>query len=184
MASKTISPEERAEDIFVYAESFSIASEALAHRGKVHARPNEKNRPTLSLEECAPIAVLDSFATELYLKSLHWIDHRRGPGRLHTYCDLFNALLPPTREAIRTWYIEMLNGQYAPALKQHLTDCPGFDHSLENCLKLSNDTFTKIRYGYELRGDTIEIFYWPALRVAIRNTIACTPQGLSWTVKK
>jgi hypothetical protein len=183
VATEIMSAEDRAKDIFVYAESFSLASESLAQVAKASAKLNEKNRPALSINECAPIVVLDSFATELYLKSLHWLDHGRGPERLHTYNDLFDALLPSTRQEIKTWYMEMLNGQYSAALKQHSTDVPGFDHSLENCLKLASETFPKIRYGYELRGVSVEIFYWPALRIAVRNVIASSHPGWSWVKK-
>lgn len=86
-----------------------------------------------------------------------------------------------TQDSIRTWYVQVRDGQYAALMTQHSKDFPGFDHSFENCLKLSSDTFTKTRYGFE--GISEAIFYRPPIRVAIRNAIASTHPGWSWVQK-
>jgi hypothetical protein len=182
MAKGNKNAENMARAIFMHAESFARAAETLAQAGEQLAKPNAKHLKSLSVVECAPIAANDSFATELYLKSLYWIDRGCRPDGVHTFTDLFYALSKPAQDSIRTWYIEKRDKQYGALLRQHQKHFPGFDHSLENCLKLSNNTFVKMRYAFE--GINQPIFYWPPLRVAIRNVIASTAPGWSWATKK
>jgi hypothetical protein len=56
------------------------------------------------------------------------------------------------------------------ALKQHSADVPGFDHSLGNCLKLSNDTFTNLdfcRFYGVMRRDSSDPAAWSAAALVV-----------------
>jgi len=179
MAIAASSPEDRAREIFIYAESFSHASETLA---KI-ARNGEEGKQfkSLSLHAASPVITVDSFALELYLKCLHWIDRKKEPTKLHKYVELFEALSPDAQKSIAVWYQQILK-QNDATVRQHARDFPKFDYSLKNWLQLSNNTFTRIRYAFE--GKTGDIIYWPFLRVAVRNVIVSSAPGWSWIKNK
>jgi len=150
--------------IFSYAEAFAEATEKL--QAQFRRQPSGTQAHVADAAHIAPTVTLDSFATELYLKCLYAIDHGM-PSRGHKYQELFAALKPGMQQAVRYVYNDFLaNHSVAEFMRRNE---PTFIAGLDECLRISNETFESMRYLYE--GGHGQQFYWPLLRLALRKTI-------------
>lgn len=159
---------EDAPKIFRCAEAYARAAEALAEDLK-QAVKGSTNKP----EDILPLAVLDAFAVELYLKCLRVTDygnHRRG----HDLKELVEALKPETQQSIRVMYNHELASKEGRAYARMKPRSPiGFDR----CLEMSKHVFEDSRYPFEMSDGKVE--YWTLLRKAVRRVICASyPQWM------
>jgi hypothetical protein len=152
--------------LFSYAEAFSAGAEKLREQAQKEV-PGGKGIPVADAGHFAPLATLDSFALELYLKCLHQIDHG-NPGWGHKCKDLFDALFPGTQKAVRMTYNSRLATEKIAI--EFAENHPRVPMGLDNVLELSNDAFETVRYLYEGTGGKM-LFYWPMVKLAVRDTL-------------
>lgn len=116
----------------------------------------------------APQLLVDSFAVELYLKCLFVLDTNIAPLELHDWEKLFNALTPPTKDAIREAFKRIVNSdpvlRHLDVINPEARKVTDFDRSLA----AAKNTFDKRRYLFESQ-PTDEWFYAHLLREAIRS---------------
>lgn len=164
--AKVAKPSVDAAVVFSYAEAFSEATGLLD--------PQFKNVPPHTVTSFAraahfaPKVTLDAFATELYLKCLRRIDLGE-PGWGHDCKRLFGQLKAGTQKAVRLHYANLLSTH--PAVDLLNKNSPGVQPTLEFVLDKSSDIFKTVRYLYEHEGENVELFYWPLVRMAVRETI-------------
>lgn len=156
-----------AKTIFLYAEAYSEAAAKLIDQFR--SLPSNKDTHVTDGAAAMPTATLDSFACELYLKSLQTIDHGK-PIRGHNLRKLFDHLLSGTQKSVRHFYKLELAGDHAGLSNALAKNHPKFAQGLDNCLDRASEVFETVRYMYEgTKGKSL--FYWPPLRIAIRKTI-------------
>lgn len=116
----------------------------------------------------APQLLIDSFAVELYLKCLFVLDTNESPSRGHDWQELFDALKPYTKTAIREAFYRCIHSDpvlpYLPIINPEASQVLDFDRSLA----AAKNTFDKRRYLYEPMPQS-EWFYTHLLKEAIRN---------------
>jgi HEPN domain-containing protein len=177
MANTTQPTEEQSKDVFLLAEAYSAAADVLSEAAKKDAK--SKKERVVSFHVAVPILTLDSFAAELYLKSLYLLDRKRST-RGHDLKELFGELSVGCQKSIKAIYAEALK-RNQPLITATLKEDPGFDFGLENVLGKSRETFEKIRYAFDGRGPT---FYWPVIKLAVRKVITLSLEGSRWEKTK
>jgi hypothetical protein len=115
----------------------------------------------------APQLLVDSFAVELYLKCLFVLDTNIAHLEVHDWEELFNALAPHTKTAIRDAFKRIVRSDpvlsHLDVINPEALKVTDFDRSLT----AAKNTFDKRRYLYEPQS-TSEWFYAHLLREAIR----------------
>jgi len=115
----------------------------------------------------APQLLVDSFAVELYLKCLFVLDTNIAPLEEHDWQELFDALLPHTKAAIRESFERIVRSDHVLSnlhvINPEAVKVTDFNRSLA----AAKDTFYKKRYLFESQ-PTSEWFYAHLLREAIR----------------
>jgi len=122
------------------AVAFDISSTRLAELLAANPRHVEK-MPSLMI----PWAVCESFAMELYLKALFWMDRSTKPAKLHALKSLYDGLLPPTQKRIKDIYEEWLSKQSGPRIDPKT----GFSAEFDDVLNACSEAFEDWRYTYE-----------------------------------
>lgn len=153
-----------AQTIFSYAEAFAEAADRLREQ----AREIQAPTPIAEAAKFAPMTTLDSFALELYLKCLHVIDHGKA-ARGHDFKKLFGGLTEGMQKAVRTLYNIRLSRE--AIANEAAKDHPRIPLGLDSILEMSKTTFETMRYLYEKDVITSRLFYWPMVRLAVRDTI-------------
>jgi hypothetical protein len=116
----------------------------------------------------APYLLVDSFATELYLKCLYVQDTNNAPPEQHDLKELFGALKPHTQNFIREEFARIVQSDpvlpHLDVINPEAVRVTNFDRSLD----AARNTFNQRRYLYESVPQG-EWFYAHLLRNAIRN---------------
>ncbi len=116
----------------------------------------------------APYLLVDSFATELYLKCLYVQDTNNAPPEQHDLQTLFDALKPYTKILIREAFERIVRSDpilpHLDVINPQARKVTDFDRSLA----AAKNTFDKRRYLYETLPQG-EWFYAHLLRNAIRT---------------
>lgn len=114
----------------------------------------------------APLVVCESFAIELYLKSLHHFDHNSS-ARGHNLEDLFDSLLPNTQQRIREVYNDSFQNRGIPVDRLH----NGMSRAFEDVLTACSRAFETWRYIHEIstRQSPVANFIGGPLMNAIRE---------------
>jgi hypothetical protein len=115
----------------------------------------------------APQMLVDSFATELYLKCLFVLDSKTGPIEEHDWEILFNCLVPEIRNQIRDAFNRKVNAD--PVLSNlHVINPEALKTiDFDRSLKAAKNTFDKRRYLFEPMPQE-EWFYTGFIREAVR----------------
>lgn len=115
----------------------------------------------------APQVLVDSFATELYLKCLFVLDSKTGPIEEHDWEVLFNCHLPEIRTQIRDAFNRKV--QSDPVLRNLHVINPAALKTIDfyRSLKAAKNTFDKRRYLFEPMSQ-LEWFYTGFIREAVR----------------
>jgi len=115
----------------------------------------------------APQVLVDSLATELYLKCLFVLDAKTGPIEGHDWKVLFNCLVPEIRTQIREAFDRKV--QSDPVLRNLHVINPEARKTVdfERSLEAAKSTFDKRRYLFEPMPQE-EWFYTGFIREAVR----------------
>ena len=157
-------PLKSARAVFLLAEAFAEAAEMLQEQ--FQQRPSGESSFATEASHISPRITLDALATELYFKCLHLID-RNSAAWGHEYRPIFDNLSSGMQQSIRYHYNLLLSTH--PIVSHANKNLPGFSPSLDNVLDESHKVFDTSRYLFEGTGGPK--FYWPLLRLAVRETI-------------
>ena len=131
----------------------------------------QKNNKTTSMDDVhvwVPLSTLDSFATELYFKTLQVLEFGKAE-RGHNYQKLFDKLPSGTQKAIRELYKNLLQTKQVEMEMKRMSPEARKLTPFNTCLAHSGEVFEKFRYIYEEPKNLM--FYWPNLRISLRLTI-------------
>ena len=162
MANVIAARRDLARKIWEYAESFGDSADVLAamHKERLKGSPFTFT----DSQKFIPTAILDSFSSELYFKTLHRLEFGRDV-RGHDYERLFKALPAGTQKCVREMYKIRLRKENLRTMSAKAKALTPFDE----CLANSSQVFQSLRYLYEEPKNLM--FYWPLLRLSLRDTI-------------
>ncbi|HEX6984107.1 MAG TPA: hypothetical protein VF170_01965 [Planctomycetaceae bacterium] len=161
--------------VFISGLAWERSSRLLAHRaGELMAEDvSAPDRPWIAKWSLhLQVAVMDTFAVEMYLKCIHYLDNGHAPHH-HRLHGLFLELSPARRQNLIDEYHRCGLGSppHPQIIAHHPTPLP---HGLEGWLIGANIIFERFRYWYEpAKPGSSPTARWPdpAVPVAFRRTI-------------